>query len=58
MSKVIKCDAIFPGCEGVVEADSDEAVMELAAKHAAEVHGVHEIDEATAGKVREAIVTK
>jgi len=55
MARVLKCDAIFLGCGHVVRAESDEEVMRLAAEHAKQVHGVTEIDEAMARKVRAAI---
>jgi predicted small metal-binding protein len=58
MAKVIKCDAIFPGCTGVVRADTEAEVMRLAAEHARQVHGVRQIDDATARKVRAAIISE
>jgi len=58
MARVLKCDAIFLGCGHVVRAESDEEVMRLAAEHAKQVHGVTEIDEAMARKVRAAITNE
>lgn len=55
MSKVIECDAIFPGCAASVRAEQDEEVMRLAAEHAREVHGVQELDDETVSKVYAAI---
>lgn len=55
MSKELRCGDIFPGCEHVVRGDSEQDVMERGARHARSVHGVEEIDEETAERVREAI---
>jgi predicted small metal-binding protein len=55
MAKVLKCGAIFLGCGHVVRADSEEELLRVAAEHAQQVHGVTEIDEAMASKVRAAI---
>jgi predicted small metal-binding protein len=38
-----------------VRADSEEEVLRQAAEHAREVHGVQQIDDATAAKVKGAI---
>jgi predicted small metal-binding protein len=57
VAKTIKCDAIFPGCTGVVRAETEAEVMRLAAEHAQQVHGVDQIDDATARKVQAAIVS-
>jgi predicted small metal-binding protein len=58
MSKVIHCNDIFPGCAGVVMAESDDEVLRLAAEHAQNAHDVEEIDDATVEKVRAAIRTE
>jgi predicted small metal-binding protein len=58
MAKVLRCDAIFLGCGHVVRAESEEELLRLAAEHAREVHGVIEIDEAMASKVRAAITNE
>jgi len=55
MAKVLRCDAIFLGCGHVVRAESEDELMRLAAEHARQVHGVTEIDEAMASKVKAAI---
>jgi len=55
MTRVLRCDAIFLGCGHVVRAESEEELMRLAAEHARQVHGITEIDEALAEKVRAAI---
>ncbi len=58
MAKVLKCDSIFPGCEGEVRGETEDEVMKAAVQHARDAHGVQEIDEATANKVRAAIGTE
>jgi predicted small metal-binding protein len=55
MAKVLRCNAIFPGCAQVVRAGNEDDLLRLAAEHAKQVHGVSEIDEVTARKVRAAI---
>ena len=58
MGKVLRCDAILLGCGHVVQAESEEELLRLAAEHAKQVHGVSEIDEAMARKVRAAITNE
>lgn len=58
MVKVLRCGAIFLGCGHVVRAESEEELLRLAAEHARQVHGVLEIDEVMAGKVRAAITNE
>ena len=58
MAMVLRCDAIFLGCGHVVRAESEDELLRLAAEHAKQVHGVTEIDEATARKVRAAITNE
>jgi predicted small metal-binding protein len=55
VSKLLKCDAIFPGCEGEVRAESEDEVLHLAVEHARQAHGLDEIDQPTAAKVKAAI---
>jgi predicted small metal-binding protein len=58
VAKVLKCGAIFLGCGHIIQAQSEEEVMRLAAQHAKEVHGLEEIDEKTADTVRSLIATE
>ncbi len=53
--KVIHCRDVGFDCEGVVSADTDEAVIALAVQHAAEVHGVTEVTPEIAEAVQAAI---
>lgn len=55
MSKELRCGDVMPGCEWVVRGESEEEVLAEGAKHAAEAHGLEEIDEATLEKVKEAV---
>ncbi len=55
MAKVLECGDVVPGCEGVVRANTEEELMPLIIEHASSVHGLTEIDDATAAKVKAAI---
>ena len=55
MEKVIHCKDVGFDCEGVVRADSDQEVMQLAAEHAKSVHGVTELTSEMVEKVRSVI---
>ncbi len=51
----LECAKLFEGCPGVVEAETTDEVMAGAAAHAAEVHGLENLDDATVAAVRSAI---
>ena len=53
MSKRLEC--FIEGCDATIEADTEDAVMDQAAAHAAEVHPDLELDEETVGAIRDAI---
>ena len=53
----LKCGDIVEGCEAKIESDSVDDVMRQAAQHAADAHGLTELDDATVEKVKEAIST-
>ena len=55
MGKELRCGDIMPGCGHVMHGDTEEEVMAKGAQHAREAHGLDQIDEATAEKVRGAI---
>lgn len=55
VEKVLKCDLVFPGCPTEVHGESEEEVMRGAAEHARTAHGLEQVDEQTANKVRSAI---
>lgn len=56
MSYEFEC--IVPGCEGKVETETVEEILEWGARHADDVHGMTELDEATVEAVKAAIVEK
>jgi len=49
--KQFACGTVVDGCEGVVTGETDEEVLEAAAAHAAEAHGMTDVP----GEVVEAI---
>ncbi len=55
MTRELNCSDVGFECDAVVRADSDEEIMAQVATHAREVHGLEEIDDATAAKVRSQI---
>ncbi len=54
MALKLECNDVVPGCEAVVNAETEEELMKKGAEHACD-HGLEEIDSATAEKVRSAI---
>jgi predicted small metal-binding protein len=55
MAKELRCGDIMPGCDYVARGESVEDVLAKGAEHARDVHGILEMDEATAAKVQAAI---
>jgi predicted small metal-binding protein len=55
MAKELRCGDIMPGCDFVAQGEDEAEVMSKAAEHAREKHGLDEIDEETAEKVRSQI---
>lgn len=55
MTKVIHCKDVGFECEGVVRAESEEEVLQMAAKHAKTTHGVNELTEELVQKVKSVI---
>ena len=53
--KVIHCRDVGFDCEGVVRADTEKEVIEMAVQHAAAVHGVTEVTPEIAAAVQNAI---
>ena len=58
MSYEFECTNVVPGCEGKIEGETVEEVLQGAAQHANDVHGLTDLDEATVDKVKAAIVAK
>jgi predicted small metal-binding protein len=56
MGYEFECDNVIPGCEGKVHGETAEETLTKAAEHAADVHGLTELDDATVEKVKAAIV--
>lgn len=44
MTLELKCGQVVPGCDGVVSGATQDEVMAAAAAHAADAHGLTEID--------------
>lgn len=55
MAKELRCGDVMPGCDYVARAETEDEMMGKAAQHAREAHGIQEVDEATASKIRSAI---
>lgn len=55
MARELRCGDVVEGCEAVVRAPDDAEVMRQAAAHAAEAHGLVEVDEPTAQALQAAI---
>jgi len=55
MAKVIHCKDVGFDCEGVVRADSEEEVLQLAAEHAKSAHGITELTNEMVEKVKSVI---
>jgi predicted small metal-binding protein len=56
MGYEFECTNVVPGCEGIVEGDSPDEVLEKAAAHAASVHGMTELPDEVVEKVKSSIV--
>lgn len=52
--KTLACGDLVPGCPAVVEAETEEEIMQIAAKHAAEAHGLA-VDDGLVAAVKAAI---
>jgi len=55
MAYNISCNALFEGCAFTASADTEEELLQLAAAHATEVHGVTELTPEIVEKVKGAI---
>ena len=51
------CENVVPGCEGKVDGETRDAVLAHAAAHAAEAHGLEDLDGATVDKIKASIVS-
>ena len=55
VAKVMKCRSVGLDCDFVAHGETEAQVMEKVAEHAKKDHGMHEIPEDVATKVRAAI---
>lgn len=55
MTKRFECDNVVPGCDGVVEAETEAEVLAGAASHAASVHGMTSLPDTVVEQVKAGI---
>jgi predicted small metal-binding protein len=55
MTYEFECKHVFPDCAGKVQGETEEEVLEKAARHADEHHGVRQLDAEVVQKVRTSI---
>lgn len=55
--KELRCRDVGFDCEGVIRGQSEDEVMRQAADHARQVHGMTQIDDATARQIKSKIRT-
>lgn len=55
MARELRCGDVIEGCDGVVTGGDDDEVMAMAAQHAADAHGITEVDDETAAAMQAAI---
>lgn len=49
------CGTVVEGCDGVVTGETDDEVMAAAARHAADAHGMSEVPDEVAARIRAGI---
>ena len=52
--KTLACGDLVPGCPAVVQAETEEEILRIAAKHAVEAHGLT-VDDGLVAAVKGAI---
>lgn len=55
MTLELRCGEVVHGCDGVVRGDSRDEVLRLAADHAAQAHGLADLDPATERALADAV---
>lgn len=55
MSKILRCSELIPGCDFVARADTDEAVIEQAARHVRAKHNLQKMSAGVVAIIRGAI---
>jgi len=58
MAKVLRCGDLMAGCAHVVRGESEDEILQQAAKHAAEAHGIKEVTPDLAEQVKSKIQTE
>ena len=53
--KEFSCSSVVEGCDASFQAETDEGILEQAAAHAKDAHGMDEIPPAVEQQVRESI---
>ncbi|MFV1961687.1 MAG: DUF1059 domain-containing protein [Acidimicrobiia bacterium] len=56
MGYEFECTNVVPGCEARVNAETKEEVLQAAAAHAADAHGMTELSDEVVEKVKASIV--
>jgi predicted small metal-binding protein len=52
MKKIIRCRDVGFDCPGVIEADTENEALALAAEHAKKVHGLTEVTPEVVAKIK------
>jgi predicted small metal-binding protein len=55
MAKTIHCKDVGFDCEGIVQAESEEKVLQMAAEHAKTAHGISDLTDEMITKVKSVI---
>ena len=55
MAKTIHCKDVGFDCEGIVQAESEDKVLQMAAEHAKTAHGISELTDEMIEKVKSVI---
>lgn len=55
MSLTLACGDVVSGCPAVVHAQTEDELLAQAGQHAAEVHGMTDIDDATMAALKGAV---
>ena len=58
MTKVLRCSDMMPGCDYVARAESEDELMQKAAQHAREKHGMETVPPEVALRLRARYETK
>jgi predicted small metal-binding protein len=55
MSLTLACGDVVAGCPAVVRAETEDELLDQAGRHAAEAHGLTEIDDETMAALKGAV---